>query len=84
MVQYAHRFTSSLHKILGLDNLISYNIEEYINKAISFASAPEEIFKYKQTISNKFINSPICNTQEFTKDFVAKLNNKYQELMLNN
>ena len=82
--QYAHRFTSSLHKILGLDNLISYNIEEYINKAISFASAPEEIFKYKQTISNKFINSPICNTQEFTKDFVAKLNNKYQELMLNN
>lgn len=82
--QYAHRFTASLNTILGLDDLISYNLEEYISKAISLISTPNKILTYHKIISDKFINSAICDIEEFTKDFKSKLNQKYQELVFNN
>jgi protein O-GlcNAc transferase len=76
----AHRVSSAILYASGLSELVTHSKEEYKTKIIELATNPVKIIEYKNSIREKYLNSPAANMQEFSKDFfstLAKLWNKY-------
>lgn len=50
-------------------NLISYDIDEYIKKAIYFYENREEFVRFKKDLFNNILNTPLFNTRNFSQNF---------------
>lgn len=74
-----HRATASILKNLNYPELIACNKQEYINKAIDLANAPNRIDFYRKSIRERFLNSKIANSYEFAKDFANAMKEIWQE-----
>jgi len=70
---FAQRSSSAVLLVSGLKELVSYSIEEYINKVIDLASRPEKIIEYKQTIREKYLSSAAADMKSFVRDFFISL-----------
>jgi predicted O-linked N-acetylglucosamine transferase (SPINDLY family) len=64
------RSSGSLLKSMGLEELISYDIEEYIKKAVELAHNVEQINYYRENLRDIYLSSPCCNQVQFAKDLV--------------
>jgi len=64
---HAHNVSTSLLKNIGLDELVTYSIEEYINTVKSLTNDITRIDVYKNTIREKFTN--LMNPIEFMKSY---------------
>lgn len=64
---HAHNVSTSLLKNIGLDDLVTYSTEEYINTVKSLTNDITIINMYKNTIREKFTN--LMNPNEFMKSY---------------
>ena len=76
---YHSRMTASLLSNLDLYELISYSLDEYIEKTIKIATEKT----YYSKIKNKLLNSIKKNNGSISKNFVEELESQYSKLMNN-
>ena len=62
------RCGESINKNLGLEEFIARDINEYINKAIMFQDR-KKLSNLRVSLREKVINSPLFDTDKFTKNF---------------
>jgi predicted O-linked N-acetylglucosamine transferase (SPINDLY family) len=65
---HVSRVTSDFLHQLGCQELIAYNWEEYIEKAVSLALDRTRLKQYHETIPSLFFNSPLGQPQILTKE----------------
>ena len=63
----------SINKNLGLDNLISTNIEDYINICSDLALNPDKLNQIRNNIFNNALRSPLFDQTQFREDFFKTL-----------
>ena len=74
------RCGESILKNANLDKFIASNNNEYVYKAVFFASNINELEKERKMLFNEVEKSPLFNTKEFTKFFCQALNNMSEEV----
>jgi predicted O-linked N-acetylglucosamine transferase (SPINDLY family) len=74
--RHCQNVSASILKNMGVEDLIAYSEDDYINRAIGLAKDKQRIMNYKQTLREKFIKSmePI----RFVKDFCDLLITTYK------
>lgn len=86
--RWISRFTYSILKNLGLDELIANDLDTYINKAITLAANIDQLKEYRFSLKTKITNSSF-NIQSYTKKYAQSLQDmwlskcKHPELELN-
>ncbi len=70
---HAQRVGYSILKNLDLDQLIAFNEDEYIEKAVELAERPEIIKKLKTRMRKNLLASSICNPIVFVREFELNL-----------
>ena len=65
----------SIIKNSNYTNLISYDIDEYIERAIYFYENREEFVRFKKDLFNNILNSPLFDTKKFSQNFGSLLLN---------
>jgi predicted O-linked N-acetylglucosamine transferase (SPINDLY family) len=65
---FASRVAGSLLKAANLEELITYSLEEYQNKALSLAHNPSELKRIKATLSIQNSKLPLFDTAHFVTD----------------
>lgn len=68
---FASRVAGSLLKAAGLDEMITYSLEDYENKALSLAKNPQALNIMKQKLINEKMTSDLFDTVSFTKSLEA-------------
>ena len=74
---FASRVATSILKNIGLEKLVTKNIEEYTNTSIDFGLNKNKILDIKNYLSNPSNTEVLYNSKKFTKD----LENIFQNLM---
>ena len=74
---FASRVATSILKNVGLENLVTKNIEEYTNTSIDFGLNKNKILEIKNYLSNPSNTQILYNSKKFTKD----LENIFQNLV---
>ncbi len=64
---FASRVAGSLLNALNLTQLITYQPQDYENKALFYYQHPEELIKIKEKIAAEKMHSPLFNTKIFAK-----------------
>jgi predicted O-linked N-acetylglucosamine transferase (SPINDLY family) len=75
---HSQNVTSTLMKASDLGEYISYTQDEYVQKAIDFASDLPSLHNLKQHVRDKFVNGAVCNYKEFVDEFEDVLLNIYR------
>ncbi len=70
----ASRGASSILKALGMPELITYSVDEYIEKAVYYATHPNELALLHEKILQNKTTEPLFNSNAFVK----KLENAYE------
>ena len=65
---FASRVASSILKNVGLENLITKDIEEYTSAAINFGLNKNKILDIKNHLSNPSNTENLFNSKKFTKE----------------
>jgi len=79
---HCHNVSCSLLKNTGLDELVSYSVEEYVWLVKQLANNQNRINHYKATISEQFIKS--MNPHAFMKDYENILKELYETSRIKN
>jgi protein O-GlcNAc transferase len=74
---FASRVATSILKNVGLENLVTKNIEEYTNTSIDFGLNKNKILDIKNYLSDPSNTEILYNSKKFTKD----LENIFQNLV---
>jgi predicted O-linked N-acetylglucosamine transferase (SPINDLY family) len=74
---FASRVATSILKNVGLENLVTKNIEEYTNTSIDFGLNKNKILDIKNYLSDPSNTETLYNSKKFTKD----LENIFQNLI---
>ena len=69
----ASRFGPTSMHILGLDGFIADSIDDFIAKGVSWTQHITELAELRSTLRQRFIASPMGQTQAFADDFAALL-----------
>ena len=77
---YHSRMSSSLLRSLDLDELITYNKNEYQEKAFFLATNPRELKKIKEKLRSKLEDPKHFNSLLFTRELESKYKKVYQEI----
>ena len=67
------RCGESINKNLNMEYLIAKNQEEYVSKALHLSSNLDQYLGLRKEIFNNSENSPLFNTQSFSKNFYNSL-----------
>jgi predicted O-linked N-acetylglucosamine transferase (SPINDLY family) len=68
---FASRVAGSLLKAAGLDDLITYTLADYENKALLLATNPEVLNTMKQKLMNEKMTSALFDTTKFARSLEA-------------
>ncbi len=68
---FASRVAGSLLKAAGLDELITYTLADYENKALSLAKNPQALNAMKQKLLSEKMTSALFDTTNFTRALEA-------------
>lgn len=77
--KWSGRFSSSILKTIGHEELVAYSIEEYQNKIIALANDKERLKQYKRILKTDVHSSPMnidCFMSEFNKALVKMWQSK--------
>ena len=74
---FISRAGESINKNLGLDELISENEDDYIEKAISISKDKNKILDLRKIVYDKALESPLFNKKKFCKEFFSSLEKIY-------
>lgn len=75
----SHRYSSSILRTIGLEELIAQSKDEYIDKIVNLANSPEKILYYKNSIRERYLKSPLTDTEAFAKNFFEALKYLWDE-----
>ena len=67
------RCGESINKNAGIENLIAFNEENYIQKACELSQNVEELIKIRKNIFNNIINTSLFNSKKFSYNFFNSL-----------
>lgn len=70
------RMSGSIVKAAELPELLTYSVDEYIERAIHYARHPQELLALKMHLIKDRLNIPLFNTKEFVKH----LENAYEQM----
>lgn len=73
---FASRVAGSLLKAANLEELVSYSLEDYKNKALTLANNPNELQRIKTQLTKNKQKLPLFNTSQFAKSLECL----YQEM----
>jgi predicted O-linked N-acetylglucosamine transferase (SPINDLY family) len=79
--RWASRMSADVLMSANLSELIAKDRQDYINKIVDLARSPEQIIYYKETIREKYLNSPATNMESFSKDFAAKIEDFWNQYL---
>jgi predicted O-linked N-acetylglucosamine transferase (SPINDLY family) len=79
--RWASRMSADALINAKLPELIAKDRQEYISKIVNLAKSPEQIVYYKQTIREKYLNSPAADIESFSKDFTAKIKDFWDQYL---
>ena len=74
---FISRAGESINKNLGLDELISENEDDYIEKAISISKDKNKILDLRKIVYDKALESPLFDKKKFCKEFFSSLEKIY-------
>ena len=72
---FASRHSLSYLSVLGSPELIAKTEAEYIEIAIDLATDTDKLVNLRATLREKMSNSPICDYENFAKNFTTILRN---------
>ncbi|VAW47388.1 TPR domain protein, putative component of TonB system, partial [hydrothermal vent metagenome] len=75
---FCSRMSNGILHAAYMPEWISYSEGQYIQKAIDFASNPEQLQKSRETQRQKIKQSPLCQAQQFTQ----QLEKTYRDMIL--
>jgi predicted O-linked N-acetylglucosamine transferase (SPINDLY family) len=78
---FASRLAGSLLKSIGLDDLITKDVQEYEDLAVELASNPEKLKKYRKLLENNRVTHRLFNTKLYVEKFeraLVEIYNKQQ------
>ena len=67
------RIGTSINKNLKMDDWIALNEKDFIMKAVDKVSNLEKLAQIKNELRNKFLESPLADSQKFVKQFEDSL-----------
>jgi protein O-GlcNAc transferase len=59
------RMAGSLVKAAGLPQLLTYSVDEYVDRAIFFANNPQEVKSMSKHLIENRLNLPLFDTEKF-------------------
>jgi predicted O-linked N-acetylglucosamine transferase (SPINDLY family) len=81
--QFAARVAASLLKNVGLDELITSNVEEYKSKIVELGNNKTYLTKIKNKLEKAKTSSSLFDTQKYTRDFEALIKIAYENFKKN-
>ena len=81
---FVSRCGASINFNLNMNEFIASDLNEYIDKAISFARESKKLSQIRKSLRNKAIESPLFNSQTFGKNFSNILNTMWKNYLLKN
>jgi predicted O-linked N-acetylglucosamine transferase (SPINDLY family) len=77
-ITWPHRTFAGRHSLshlanVGLTEFIASSSEEYIEKACAWAGNLEALRELRRTLRHRVLSSPLCNGEQFAKDFEEKM-----------
>lgn len=82
--RYLSRITDSVLHNVGLEDWIAEDEEEYVRKAIAFASDPKKLGDIRNTMRERALASPMFNETLFADDFEDAMQEMWETWLLNN
>lgn len=70
---------SHLHAI-GLNEFIADSAEDYIDRACSLAANSEALVEWRNTLRDRLLMSPLCDSKRFAGFLGAALNKLFDEI----
>jgi predicted O-linked N-acetylglucosamine transferase (SPINDLY family) len=67
------RQTYAFLSSIGHPELATHDEKQYIQKVVELAGSPESLMKYRQTLREKMLTSPLMQVTQFTKSLEAAL-----------
>jgi len=74
---HVSRVGASMLTNMGLPELIAYDEEDYVKKAIGLIDDADRLRELRQIIRKRFMESPLMDTLAFKIDFESKLRDAY-------
>lgn len=66
---FCHRHSASFLSAAGLNNWVCTDVEDYVQKAKSFAQDASGLEELRENLRDDVKRSPLCDAQMFAKDF---------------
>jgi protein O-GlcNAc transferase len=82
--RYLSRITDSVLHNVGLEEWIAEDEEDYIRKALAFASDPEKLGDIRNTLRERALASPMFNETLFARDFEDAMQGMWGTWLSNN
>jgi predicted O-linked N-acetylglucosamine transferase (SPINDLY family) len=79
--RWASRMSADILMNANLPELIAKDRQDYINKIVNLARSPEQIIYYKETIREKYLNSPATDMESFSNDFAEEIKNIWDQYL---
>jgi protein O-GlcNAc transferase len=76
---YHQRISYALLSHIGLDELCTYNIDEFVQRAVELAADPESLLFLRQTLRKVLKDSYLCDGPRFAKNFCDVMVNVARE-----
>ncbi|MBF0192963.1 MAG: tetratricopeptide repeat protein [Magnetococcales bacterium] len=76
---FAGRHAYSVLNSVGLNKLVTDNLEEYVKLVVDLISSPKKLQNIRNGLSSKLKNSPICDHNKFTSFLTAEFKRIWQE-----
>ena len=82
--RWASRMSADILMSANLPELIAKDRQDYINKIVHLARSPEQIIYYKETIREKYLNSPATDMESFSNNFAEEIKNIWDQYLKRN
>ncbi|MFM7457920.1 MAG: hypothetical protein ACKO3R_04580 [bacterium] len=79
--RWASRMSANVLMIANLPELIAKDQQDYINKIVNLARSTEQIIYYKETIREKYLNSPAADMKSFSNNFAKGIKNIWNQYL---
>lgn len=80
---FASRMAGALLTAAGLEELITYSFEDYVNKAIWFATSSNDRQRIKDILRVQKVNGPLFDTRKFVSNYEKILKKNFLEITVN-
>lgn len=76
---FASRHAYSHISNAGLSETIAFSPDEYVDKAVEFASNPQTLAVIRKKLRSQLTSSPLCDSVRFAKNFGSAMRQIWQE-----